>query len=42
MTALILSRPAWRLQDFDQTFYIAIAYDLDKYGIFSNGDFQRG
>lgn len=40
MTALILSRPAWRLQDFDQTFYIAIAYDLDKYGIFSNGDFS--
>jgi 4-amino-4-deoxy-L-arabinose transferase-like glycosyltransferase len=35
--AFILSRPAWTLQDFDQPFYITIAYDLDKWGVFSNG-----
>lgn len=39
LSALILSKPAWRLQDFDQHFYITIAYDLDKYGVFSNGQF---
>jgi len=37
LSALILNKPAWRLQDFDQPFYITIAYDLDKYGVFSNG-----
>jgi hypothetical protein len=37
LSALILSRPAWTLQDFDQPFYITIAYDLDKWGVFSNG-----
>jgi hypothetical protein len=37
LSALILTRPAWTLQDFDQPFYITIAYDLDKWGVFSNG-----
>jgi hypothetical protein len=37
LCALILTRPAWTLQDFDQPFYITIAYDLDKWGVFSNG-----
>ena len=37
LSILILSRPAWTLQDFDQPFYITIAYDLDKWGVFSNG-----
>jgi hypothetical protein len=37
LSALILNRPAWTLQDFDQPFYITIAYDLDKWGVFSNG-----
>ena len=40
--ALILSKPAWRLQDFDQHFYITIAYDLDSYGVFSNGEHDAG
>ena len=37
LSALILNRPAYTLQDFDQPFYITIAYDLDKWGVFSNG-----
>ena len=37
LSVLILSRPTWTLQDFDQPFYITIAYDLDKWGVFSNG-----
>jgi hypothetical protein len=37
LSALILSRPTWTLQDFDQPFYITIAYDLDKWGVFTNG-----
>jgi 4-amino-4-deoxy-L-arabinose transferase-like glycosyltransferase len=36
----ILSRPDWKLRDFDQVFYITIAYDLDRYGIFSDGIFD--
>lgn len=34
---LILNRPVPALQDFDQTFYISVAYDLDRWGVFSNG-----
>jgi hypothetical protein len=37
LSVLILNRPIWTLQDFDQPFYIEIAYDLDKWGVFSNG-----
>src|SRR5215813_14985358 len=36
----ILSRPNWKLRDFDQVFYVTIAYDLDRYGIFSDGIFD--
>jgi hypothetical protein len=36
----ILSRPDWKLRDFDQVFYVTIAYDLDRYGTFSNGIFD--
>jgi hypothetical protein len=36
----ILSRPEWKLRDFDQVFYVTIAYDLDRYGIFSDGIFD--
>jgi len=36
----ILSRPDKRLIDFDQSFYLTIAYDLDRYGVFSNGVFD--
>ena len=37
---LIASQPAWKLTDFDQHFYTKLAYDLDKYGVFSNGPFN--
>src|SRR5215472_13275646 len=36
----ILVRPDWKLRDFDQVFYVTIAYDLDRYGIFSDGIFD--
>jgi hypothetical protein len=39
LSFMILNRPAWKLNDFDQPFYVTIAYDLDKYGVFSNGPF---
>jgi hypothetical protein len=37
----ILNRPAWKLLDFDQGFYVTIAYDLDKHSVFSNGPFAK-
>jgi hypothetical protein len=36
----ILTRPDWKLRDFDQVFYVTIAYDLDRYGTFSDGIFD--
>ena len=36
----ILTRPEWKLRDFDQVFYVTIAYDLDRYGVFSDGIFD--
>ncbi len=36
----ILSRPDWKLRDFDQVFYVTIAYDLDRHGTFSDGIFD--
>src|SRR4029450_4063877 len=39
LSFLILHSPAWKLRDFDQIFYVTIAYDLDRYGVFSNGPF---
>jgi 4-amino-4-deoxy-L-arabinose transferase-like glycosyltransferase len=39
---MILQSPAWKLRDFDQIFYVTIAYDLDKHGVFSNGLFAAG
>ena len=36
----ILSHPDRKLRDFDQVFYVTIAYDLDRYGIFSDGIFD--
>jgi len=39
LSFMILQSPAWKLRDFDQIFYVSIAYDLDKYGVFSNGPF---
>ena len=40
LTAVILTRsPKW-LSDFDQSFYLTIAYDLSHHGVFSNGIFD--
>ena len=36
----VLSRPDWKLRDFDQVFYVTIAYDLNRYGVFSDGIFD--
>src|SRR5262245_19291242 len=36
----IAARPAKRMVDFDQSFYLTIAYDLDRHGVFSNGIFD--
>jgi hypothetical protein len=38
-TAILLRDPKW-LSDFDQAFYITIAYDLTHHGVFSNGVFD--
>ena len=37
---LIVSKPTKNLQDFDEIFYVTLAYDLDRYGVFSNGNFS--
>jgi hypothetical protein len=42
LALLILSRPDRDLYDFDGSFYVTIAYDLDKYGVFSDGLFAEG
>jgi 4-amino-4-deoxy-L-arabinose transferase-like glycosyltransferase len=39
-TAITIRRPK-SLSDFDQSFYLTIAYDLDRHGIFSNGVFDN-
>ena len=36
----ILTRSAKWMGDFDQSFYLTIAYDMNRYGIFSNGMFD--
>lgn len=41
LLAAISSRPTKRLIDFDQSFYLTIAYDLGRYGVFSNGVFDQ-
>src|SRR5947209_538405 len=38
-TAITIRRPKW-LSDFDQSFYLTIAYDLNRHGVFSNGIFD--
>jgi 4-amino-4-deoxy-L-arabinose transferase-like glycosyltransferase len=40
LASAILSQPARRLSDFDQLFYVTLAYDLDRYGVFSNSIFD--
>src|SRR6266566_4400584 len=39
--AAITSQPPKGLSDFDQSFYLTIAYDIDRYGVFSNGMFDN-
>jgi hypothetical protein len=41
LATAILSRPAKWLGDFDQSFYLTIAYDLNHHGVFSNGVFDK-
>ncbi len=37
LVAAIVTRPPKGLGDFDQAFYLSVAYDLDHHGVFSNG-----
>src|SRR5713101_5784808 len=37
LAAAILMRPPKGLSDFDQAFYLSVAYDLNHHGVFSNG-----
>src|SRR6266568_1837054 len=41
LVAAITARPARTLSDFDQSFYLTIAYDLNRHGVFSNGVFDN-
>src|SRR5215470_1050903 len=41
LAAAITSRPNKTLSDFDQSFYLTIAYDLNRHGVFSNGVFDN-
>lgn len=38
----VMSRPEKRLTDFDQAFYLSIAYDISRHGVFSNGILATG
>jgi 4-amino-4-deoxy-L-arabinose transferase-like glycosyltransferase len=40
LAELIVHKPTRNLQDFDEPFYVTLAYDLDKYHVFSNGPFS--
>lgn len=37
LAAAIWTRPPKWMSDFDQSFYLTIAYDIDRHGVFSNG-----
>jgi hypothetical protein len=41
LATAILLRPAKWLSDFDQSFYLTIAYDIVHHGVFSNGVFDK-
>ena len=41
LATAILLRPAKWLSDFDQSFYLTIAYDIVHHGVFSNGIFDK-
>lgn len=38
--AITSRTPKW-FMDFDQPFYVTIAYDIDRHGVFSNGIFDK-
>jgi 4-amino-4-deoxy-L-arabinose transferase-like glycosyltransferase len=40
LAVAITTRPPKWLSDFDQSFYLTIAYDIDRHGVFSNGVFD--
>jgi hypothetical protein len=40
LATAIMAHPPRRLTDFDQSFYLTIAYDLNHHGVFSNGVFD--
>src|ERR1700730_652567 len=37
LAAAILTRPPKGLGEFDQAYYLTLAYDLEHHGVFSNG-----
>jgi len=41
LAAAIWTRPPKWLGDFDQSFYLTVAYDMERYGVFSNGVFDN-
>src|SRR5215813_12406379 len=41
LATAITTRLPKSLSDFDQSFYLTIAYDLDRHGVFSNGVFDN-
>jgi hypothetical protein len=41
LATAIMTRAPKFLSDFDQSFYLTIAYDLDRHGVFSNGMFDE-
>jgi hypothetical protein len=42
LAAAILTRPPKPLDEFDQPFYLTVAYDLIHHGVFSNGFINLG
>jgi 4-amino-4-deoxy-L-arabinose transferase-like glycosyltransferase len=41
LVTAIVAQPPKTLSDFDQSFYLTIAYDLNRHGVFSNGVFDN-
>jgi len=41
LVTAIVTQPPRTLSDFDQSFYLTIAYDLGRHGVFSNGVFDN-
>src|ERR1700730_367131 len=41
LAVVIMTQPPKGLRDYDQSFYLTIAYDVDRYGVFSNGIFDE-